>query len=422
MNKILIVARREFLETVRTKAFVLSVVLMPAIIMAGIYGSSSVNDFAKNEELPERKLALVTDVPQMSAALQHEIDEYNQENPKRPLGLLAMPPTDTQPAIAEAAERAAAAVRDGAAFAYVAIPNGAVHGDALVAMGRTDQQLKLGGQLHDMVHNAIVAVRFATHEPPIDPNVIKYLQRDVKLETVDVLTQQPVTGNEVARVLTPFAFMFLMTVGIFGIAQGLLTSVMEEKSSRVMEVLLSAISPTQLMAGKIIGMAVVGMVLLVVWGGAGYYAAQKNSMAYLVGSYRLLYVALYFLPGFLFASSFLAAIGAACNELKEAQSMAFPLSLFNLIPMIFWYYITENPQSALSIAISFIPPITPLVMILRICADPQMPLWQIVSTQIVLWIGVGFMIWAAGKVFRVGVLMYGKPPSLRELARWVRYT
>jgi ABC-2 type transport system permease protein len=215
--------------------------------------------------------------------------------------------------------------------------------------------------------------------------------------------------------------MFLLFMGTFTISQGLLTTVIEEKSSRVVEVLLSAVSPLQLLSGKILGMAGVGFFLLIVWGGVGFVAAQKYNVGELVNAYRLWMSFLYFVPGFLLMAALLAAIGSACNELKEAQSMVFPLSLITLIPMIFWFYIAEHPESIVSVVLSYVPPITPFVMILRICADPHTPVWQIVSTLVVLWVSVAATMWAAGKVFRVGVLMYGKPPSLRELVRWVQY-
>jgi len=102
--------------------------------------------------------------------------------------------------------------------------------------------------------------------------------------------------------------------------------------------------------------------------------------------------------------------------------MVFPISILTIIPMLFWFYISEHPASALSVALSYVPPITPFVMILRVCADPGTPLWQVISTLAVLWASVVVAMWAAAKVFRVGVLMYGKPPTVRELLRWVRYS
>lgn len=448
MSKVLIVATREFIETVRTRAFFLTVVLMPGIIIAGIYGTSAVQRLSQNDVLPERTIALVTDAPAVAAELRRQIAGWSERNPNSPLALAEFgPPLDAggQPAsspatapvaasaaqehgaasapvdaLAAAQQAAAAAVRERAAFAYIIVPQAALAGDAPVVIGRTEQQLALGNTLQTLVNDALINVRFAAHDPPLDREVVRRLQSPVAIETLDALSGARLTGTEQARLLTPFVFMFLMMVGIFGVAQGLLTSVMEEKSSRVVEVLLSAVSPTQLMAGKILGVSLVGLLLLLAWGGAGYFGAERMGVGHLVGGYRLTYVALYFVPGFLMTAALLAAIGAACNQLKEAQSMAFPLSLLNLIPLVFWLYITEHPQSPISILLSFIPPITPLVMVLRICADPHLPLWQIIATQAVLWVGVIVMIWAAGRVFRVGVLMYGKPPSLRELLRWVK--
>ncbi|GAG35303.1 unnamed protein product, partial [marine sediment metagenome] len=241
------------------------------------------------------------------------------------------------------------------------------------------------------------------------------LQSPVGFRQVDVTSGQETTGSELTRFMTPFAFMFLLFMGTMTISQGLLTSVIEEKSSRVVEVLLSAVSPTQLMGGKILGMVGVGAVLLTIWGGVGYGGALARDMSYLVTPYQLTYLVLYFVPGFLLTSAFLAAVGAACNSIKEAQSMAAPLTLLTIVPMMLWWAITQNPNSTLSIVLSYIPPITPFVMILRVCADPEIPIIEIVATQAVLWVSVLLTIWLAGKIFRVGVLMYGKPPSPREL-------
>jgi ABC-2 type transport system permease protein len=215
--------------------------------------------------------------------------------------------------------------------------------------------------------------------------------------------------------------MFLLFMGTMTISQGLLTSVIEEKSSRVVEVLLSAVSPTQLMAGKILGMVCVGALLLTIWGAVGYGGAQARDMGDLVTPYRLTYVVLYFVPGFLLISAFLAAVGAACNTIKEAQSMAAPLTILSLLPIMLWWLIMLNPNGVFSIILSYIPPITPLVMILRICADPEIAIIEVIATLVLLWLSVLFTIWLAGKIFRVGVLMYGKPPSLKELLHWLRY-
>ncbi len=418
MDKVIAVARREFLATVRTKAFILSVVMMPGLIVIGIFGGRAVERMALEEQRATRRVAVVDQAGDVLPHLSWQVEAYNQERPNQRFEL--------EPVAAEADDAAVAGqladrVRRGELYAYILIASEAVTGEAGAVLARQDNQLQVGQRLESWIREAVIAARLARAQ--IDPRQIHELrERPIPVTGRDVATGAPVTENRMARALLPFAFMFLLFMGTFGIAQGLLTSLIEEKGSRIIEVLLSAVSPTQLLAGKVLGLAGVGFLLLGVWGAVGYLAAQKYQVAELVTGYRLTLAALYFVPGFLLIASLMAAIGSACNELKEAQSMVFPISLLTIIPMIFWFYLSEHPDAAFSIALSYVPPITPFVMILRICADPGTPPWQIVSTLVLLWVAVIVAIWAAGKVFRVGVLMYGKPPTLGELVRWVRYT
>jgi ABC-2 type transport system permease protein len=311
-------------------------------------------------------------------------------------------------------------VASGDLYAFVLIPPGAVDGNAAGTFGRKDNRFEVLRQFDSMLENAIHSVRFAAANPPVDRDYIRKLQRPVQLVALDVTTGEQSAGSNIADVITPFAFMFLLFSGTFGISQGLLTSLIEEKGSRIIEVLLSAVSPLQLMTGKILGMVVVGGLLLAMWSAAGYWTAQSRGMAYLVSTERLGYVLLYFVPSFLLYASILAAFGSACNTLKEAQAMTFPLSLMTVVPMLFWFQLSQNPNSTLAMVLSFIPPITPFVMILRVCADPSIPIWQVVATLALLWASVVGAIWASAKIFRVGVLMYGNPPGLKGLVRWVR--
>ncbi|QOJ13927.1 MAG: ABC transporter permease [Planctomycetia bacterium] len=418
MRRVVTVAVREFLETVRTKAFILSVVFMPGLIVAGMYGSTFVDQVSRAERVAARTIALVTDIPGVAESLTGQLAVHTAQNPNRPLHLMQL--DHDEAGFAAAASRAAAAVQDESAYAYVLLPREVLDGQGAAVVGRRDQQVDFGRRLSAFINEAVISARFAALSPPLDRGHVLRLEAPVTIETRSALTGEPLSGGELARLLTPFAFMFMMMIGIFGVSQGLLTSVIEEKSSRIMEVLLSAVSPTELMAGKVLGVSAVGLILMMAWGGAAYYSATQSGMGYLVGDWRLLYAALYFLPGFLMAAGILGAIGAACNELREAQSMAFPLSVINLVPMLFWWFIVEHPQSLISTVLSFIPPITPLIMMLRVCSDPHTPVWQIVATLGLLWVSVVAAIWAAGRIFRVGVLMYGKPPTPSELLRWLR--
>ncbi len=412
MDKLLAVARREFIATVRTKAFLLSVVLMPGLIMLGIFGFERVQQIGQAEKLPTRRIAVVDGTGMVFPYLVAQVEAYNIERPNQRLEFVPLPPDRADEA------HLRSQVRNADLYGFLILAPDAVDGNGGCVLARRDSQLETGQRLLRMLNDAVVAARF--RRAGFEAAQIEALRRQVPVRAVDVATGAPVSISESARLVTPFAFMFLLFMGTFGISQGLLTTVIEEKSSRVMEVLLSAVSPLQLMAGKILGMVLVGFVLLTVWGGVGLAGARVYRASEMITAYRLAIALLYFVPGFLLISSLLAAIGAACNELKEAQSMVFPLSLITIVPMLFWFYIAENPASALSVGLSYLPPITPFVMVLRVCADPDTPVWQVVTTLVVLWGAVAATMWAASKVFRVGVLMYGKPPSLRELLRWVR--
>jgi ABC-type Na+ efflux pump permease subunit len=433
MSKVLIVAAREFIETVKTKTFFFSSVFVPGLMLALIFGSQWIAELSEQEKVPTREIDVVDQTDGAFDHLARLVAEYNEQHPQRKIEVHRVSGSEADP------EQLRKRVLENERHAYLIIPaavltappdtgsqpvadsQAADAGAALCEFGRKDSKLETQMAVERMVGQAVTAVRFERADPPIDVERVTRLQSRVGFRQVDVTSGQETTGSELTRFMTPFAFMFLLFMGTMTISQGLLTSVIEEKSSRVVEVLLSAVSPTQLMGGKILGMVGVGAVLLTIWGGVGYGGALARDMSYLVKPDQLLYLVLYFVPGFLLTSAFLAAVGAACNSIKEAQSMAAPLTLLTIVPMMLWWAITQNPNSMLSIVLSYIPPITPFVMILRVCADPEIPIIEIVATQALLWVSVLLTIWMAGKIFRVGVLMYGKPPSPRELLRWLRY-
>jgi ABC-2 type transport system permease protein len=142
----------------------------------------------------------------------------------------------------------------------------------------------------------------------------------------------------------------------------------------------------------------------------------------LVPIIHLVYLLVYFVMGFFMVASMMAGVGSAVSELREAQSLITPVMMLLMIPLILWLPITENPNGVLATVTSYIPPLIPFVMILRVTAASEpVPLWQIISSIVVGYAWMIVMVWMCAKIFRVGVLMYGKPPSPLELLRWVRY-
>ena len=213
----------------------------------------------------------------------------------------------------------------------------------------------------------------------------------------------------------------LMFVGIMVLSQYLLTNLIEEKSSRVVEVLLSAVSPFELMAGKIVGLTAAGLTGI----GAciAVIAAVAKAQGFIgsVNPWVFGLFLVYYVLGILLVSSMYAAVGSACNTLREAQGLMLPMALLFVVPLAGWMQIARNPGGLFATLLSFFPPLTPMVMILRLAVTRDVPLWQTALSLGLLAAAVPATMWAASKIFRTGVLMYGKPPKLRELVKWLRY-
>ena len=224
-----------------------------------------------------------------------------------------------------------------------------------------------------------------------------------------------------ARLLLPLGFMMLVWIATFSSGQYLLTATIEEKSNKVMEVILSAVSPMQLLTGKILGYAMVSALIVGVYGGMGIAGLAVAAMADLVSPWSLALLAVYFVMAYAFVATLMAGAGSAVTDLQEAQSLLTPIMLVLMLPLILVMPVTEHPNGWIATTMSFVPPAIPFIMAVRLAAsgDP-VPAWQVAATMVWGFAWVGVFLWAGAKVFRVGILMQGKPPSPRELWRWIR--
>lgn len=231
------------------------------------------------------------------------------------------------------------------------------------------------------------------------------------------------------RQWAPVAFVYLLWISIFSISNMLLTNTIEEKSNRLIEVLLSSVSPLQLMTGKIVGIAGTGLTVIGSW--VLFFIAGLKIVPRLVGAptgldlslfltepvYLLSFVS-YFLLGYLFYAALLVGVGSVFNSLKEAQNLVQPLLMIMIVPLLAMIPIGQDPNGTLAKVLSFVPPFTPFVMMNR-AAGPPAP-WEYVATTVLLVVAIGFVTWIAARIFRIGILMTGKPPKLTEILRWVR--
>jgi len=218
----------------------------------------------------------------------------------------------------------------------------------------------------------------------------------------------------------PFVFAGLLVFGIMIGGQTLLTQTIEEKSSRVIEVLLSAVSPLELMAGKILGQMAVSLLVLALYILLGLVLLSSFAMLGLLDPLLIVYLIVFFLVGYLVFASVFAAVGAAVNEMREAQSLMTPIMLALMAPWLFAAPIGRDPNAAFSVAMSLIPPVNTFAMMVRLASTTPPPFWQVALSVAIGLVSAVAAMWFAAKVFKVGLLLHGKPPTLGTLIKWAR--
>jgi len=418
MQKILKIAHREYIETVKTKAFIISLLLTPVIIGAIVLINSRVSRSISGPR-PPRKVAVTDLSKELSDEIKASFDEYNESHPDKQILLAELQAEES--ADASAKDR----VRKGQMDAFFVLDKDSVEGAGRIrsyTSGSKMSDLDLASIVENLLNRAVVNRRCKLRD--VSPELLAELRRRVPTERIDISSdsdeKQTGQGEQIIKAMVPFFFMFLMFMGIFANGQQMLTSIIEEKSSRVIEVILSAVSPFQLMTGKILGIAGIGMTVIALWSIAAYATASWQDLNIEVPVELILYFVVYYVLGFLLFSSILAAIGSVCNTIKEAQSLMMPISFIFILPIMAWPLFVEHPEGTMAKAASFFPLLTPMVMILRISSSSDVSLIEILATMVVLAAAVLAVIWLAAKIFRTGVLMYGKRPNLTEIFLWLR--
>ena len=267
----------------------------------------------------------------------------------------------------------------------------------------------------------------------MEPELVNRLTRWINLITIKVTKggkEEEDRGLSfvVTFIMVMFLYMALIAYGAF-----VMRSVYEEKQSRVVEVLISSCKPFQLMAGKVLGVGAVGLVQYAIWAAvAALLTIYSSSIMQLFSASArafaiptipvtvLIYFIVFFVLGYLLFATIYAALGAMVNTDQDAQQLQFPVIMLIIIAFILAFYIIKNPTANLSKIISLIPFFSPITMFTRIAVQMP-PFSEILLSIMILILTIVFFIWLAAKIFRVGILMYGKRPTLSELINWIRY-
>lgn len=421
MQKILKVAQREYVETAKTKTFILSILMLPVMIVVIIFFGRRL---ARSKAAPRPPIKIaVTDLSnELSAQIKTSFDEHNTSHPQRQILLQELQAQETSDTFERQGKTK---LRQGQLDAYVVVDADILKGSGKIHFYTYKPKpvnLDVFSTIEHLVSEAVFEQRCKLRN--LSPELLAEL-RNVPIETVEIGSTEDEErvqkdGDRITRMLVPFFFMYLLFLGIISMGQQMLSSIIEEKSSRVIEVLLSAMSPFQLMAGKILGLVGIGLTVVCLWGVAAYLTARWQGLNVEVAPGILPYFTIYYILAFLLFSSFMVGVGSICNTIKETQSLMTPVMLICVVPIIAWQNIIQHPGGTLARVLSFVPPTTPMVMILRLSAGPDIWIVEIFASIVLLAAAVLAAIWVAAKVFRTGILMYGKRPGLREVLRWLR--
>jgi ABC-2 type transport system permease protein len=287
-------------------------------------------------------------------------------------------------------------------------------------------QLELFPRWAEGTVNQIVQVRRGV-EARLAPTELQAILRHVPLDSRGLSQYHAETGtiaeasesNQLAGLLVPVGLVGLMFMTIMIGATPLMHGVIEEKMQRIAEVLLGSVSPFQLMMGKLIGMSSVSLTVVAVYLAGACWAAARYGFLDLLPASLLAWFILYQALAVLMYGSLFAAIGAACTDIKETQTLVLPVALVACLPVFVMQQVLANPHGNLSTTLSLLPFATPMLMMARQAMPPGVPWWQILVGTAGVLAMTAACVYAAGRIFRVGILQQGKGARIVELARWV---
>ncbi len=423
MHNILMIVRREYLERVTKKSFWLGTAVFPLLMVGFSFLPLLLVGLGGNDQKP---IALVDGTGKLAAPLTRELSDEKLKN-GQPRYLIENVPIagsldDTRKPLEQR-------VRDKQIYGILSVNADIDAKDAFQFYGRTVGDIKSIAEFQSALRRAVIGLRFEKANISVDEHVVAKLTAPVDMQTNELSKEGGSTKKGFAEAYFGtfmFVLVLFMTLLLYGIAT--MRGILEEKSSRVMEVLLGSVSPDELMTGKILGIGLVGLTQVAIYAvTAGlvriYLSTQSNpDMAGALSSFtagKMAFFLVFFLLGYFMYTALFACIGAVCNSEQEAQNLQSPVQMCLMLPMMATIFFVGQPDSTISVIVSLIPIFTPMVMFMRICVQTP-PAWQI-ALSIVLTLGATLLIFrGAAKVFRIGILMYGKRPTIPEIFRWAR--
>lgn len=410
MKKILIIARWEFLEKVKTKAFIISLVITPLII---ILFSVLPTLLTQKEEQRTKVIGVVDTSGIYFYRLAEELEQYKLDDNQPNYILLNL--TDNKKTLEQLKTEADKNVIDNKIEGFLFILNGGT--DSLEVEYRSENL----GSFKDLRHfdEKINKIRIQNelNVRGIDPSITQFVQNSVEIEQIKIeKSGEEGKQNFLVVFFSAFIFILLLMMMVIYSGQLLVRSLIEEKSNRLIEILISSCTSEQLLAGKILGLSALGLTQIFIWsligitliGGAVIPPEAFNDIVPML---------VYFIIGFIFYTTIFVGIGSIVTTEQEAQQMTTYISLILVFPVIIAMPAIQNPDSMMVTVLSYIPLTIPSIMLLRFKIAP-VPLIDIITTLTIMFVSTIVTLKIAAKIFRIGILSYGKKPTIKELIQW----
>lgn len=432
MHNIFIIAKREYLERVRSRAFVIMTFFIPALMFAVTALPTMLMMRGTNES---KRMVVVAADRDTAEMIRSRIEKKQDEQTSKPDDQISnkrgLPATHFSVDVstnATPAEREALTQKvnqkqlDGFLWATP---------DAIAAKKLDFVTNDTSSFIENGVLGETVADALLRHELKTKGLQEKDIEGALERIKVEPLSPKGKNAPDPQKMVIPtlvFVMIMYMTVLLYGI--NVMRSILEEKTSRIMEVMLSTATSREMMAGKILGVGAVGLTQVGIWavaaaGVAGYAVAASGMMKMFkvaMNPVLLIYFVVFFLLGYVLYSTLCAAVGSMVNSEQEAQQMQFLVMMPMILAIVFITNIFTHPNSSIAVFGSLFPFTAPLVMFSRIAIQGgDIPAWQIGLSIALMLATIYGMIWLCGRIYRVGILMYGKKPNLPEIMKWIKY-
>ncbi len=434
MHNTWLIIRREYLERIRSKAFIIMTLLMPVFMASTILIPAMLSDMKSGGT---RHIVLVANNPEIAEAVRQQLiaqQQQNGEDPaaksdpgksnqKSPAPRYAIDvSTDTTDAGRGSLRRQ---ISDGKIDGFLWLTDKDLADRKVVYSAKDVTDFGESIELRNAVQSALVKRQLA--QKGMSGAEVETLLKPIDLDSIRIEKGKE-GASGISVFLVSFTMVMLLYVNVLMYGFAVMRSIIEEKSSRILEVLLSTVTSKQLLAGKIIGVGAVGLTQTIIWLLVGLAfslpgLAASNSMMSNVHIPLAGVVAfgVFFILGYFLYSTMYAALGAMVNSDQEAQQVQWPAMLPIIFAIVLSTPVLQHPNSPLAFWTSMVPFFAPILMFVRVMVETP-PMWQIILCIALMLLTTWGLLGLSSRIYRVGILMYGKRPTLPELRRWLKYS